>query len=107
MKKNLDLLFLGFFNAISVFPAYILAICVIVIAAYTRMGSYVPSFVSGILCIFSIFLSPLSCILRIVLGICRWKRGRVCAMVCIILSIIGIMLFAVVAGYLMRRSAIP
>lgn len=94
-RKNILLLLFGIYNAISVFPAIMNAFVFVIII----FSDFIPLYMTHVLCIFNILLSPVSCILGIVLGICRWKRGRVCALVCIILSIIGILLFAVVVDF--------
>ncbi|MDE6748521.1 MAG: hypothetical protein K2K21_05570 [Lachnospiraceae bacterium] len=102
--KDKNLLAFGIFNAISVFPVCIL-VMVVGFAALAFTGAK-WNVLTGILCLFFFFLSPISCIIGIVKGIRSWKSSRICATVCVVLSIIGILLFAVVTGYLWWRSAI-
>lgn len=103
-EKDKKLLGFGIFNAISVFPICII-VMVVGFAALAFMGMK-WNVLTGILCLFTFFLAPISCIIGIIKGIRSWKNSRICAPACVVLSIIGILLFAVVAGYLWWRSGI-
>ena len=99
--KDKNLLAFGIFNVISVIPFLFLAMVV----AF-KIFALVDIKATVILCLLIIFLSPISCIIGIVRGIRSRKNPGTCAQACAILSVIGIFLFAVVAGYLWWRSGI-
>lgn len=103
-KKNKGLLLFGIYNAISVFPALIITINVFAVSLITLTFWFYYSFVFDVLCLCLIVFSPVPCIIGIVLGIVMGirdrKRGNGCALACLILSIIGLILFAVVMRYL-------
>ena len=104
-EKDANLLFLGIFNAISVIPVLFLAM-VVALAMLALTGKKMNVLIDIIFLLIS-FLSPISCIIGIVQGIRNRKNSRICAPVCIILSVIGILLFAVVLGFLWWRISIP
>lgn len=94
--KGKNLLTFGIFNSISVFVVILLATIVLSVVA-PKPGMIASG--TGILILFILALSPVSCILGIVQGIRCWKKKKVDAKVCLILSIIGFLLFAVVIGF--------
>ena len=99
-KKNILLLLFGIYNAISVFPALYITGFVLVASMLTLLFWTESLFVFYVLCFCLIYFSPYSCIIGIiigiVMGICDRKKGNGCALACIILSIIGLLLFAAV-----------
>ena len=104
-EKDANLLFLGIFNAISVIPVLFLAM-VVALAMLALTGKKMNVLIDIIFLLIS-FLSPISCVIGIVQGIRSRKNSRICAPACVILSIIGILLFAVVSGFLWWRISIP
>ena len=104
-EKDANLLTFGIFNAISVIPVLCLDVLVTFVM-YVLMGMKMNIW-TDIFLFLIIVLSPISCVIGIVQGIRRRKNSRICAPVCIILSIIGILLFAVVLGFFWWRISIP
>ena len=105
-EKDANLLFLGIFNAISVIPVLFLAM-VVALAMLALTGKKMNVLIDIIFLLIS-FLSPISCIVGIVQGIRNRKNSRIYgALACVKLSIIGILLFAVVSGFLWWRISIP
>lgn len=98
MMKKINILRFGICNAISAFAVYPLAALAVI--NVVRWNIFTGSVVPGILFFFIIFLSPLSCILGIIQGIRGWKMGKCCAAACFILSVIGLLLFAVVTYFI-------
>lgn len=93
-SKNPLLLVFGIFNVIYA----ILFIFIDMVVAFTfflDVKNYISSFVMYAI----IFFSPLSCIVGIVQGR-RCRERNVFATACFILSIIGLLLFAVVMGFI-------
>ena len=103
-EKDANLLAFGIFNAISVIPVLCLDILV-TFAIFVLMGTEENVWVD-ILLLIIISLSPISCVIGIVQGIRNRKNSRICAPVCVILSIIGILLFAVVLRFFWWRISI-
>lgn len=95
-EKNNRLLYFGIINMCSVFIVLCLSGIVLDLDG-TKTGPIASGIT--IIILFILSLSPISCILGIVQGIRYWKRERVDAKACLILSIIGFLLFAVVIGF--------
>lgn len=107
-EKNITLWPLGIFNAISVFSVLILT-CIVWFGLMWLMELNILTGVFGhailITILFAVLsISPLSCIEGIVWGVRCWKRAcglkRVDGLVCFLLSMIGLLLFVVMMGYL-------
>ena len=96
--KKFNMLRWGIINVSSPFCIYVLAL--IAVFKILDWNIITNSVALGILFWFIFLLSPLSCILGIVQGIRGWKRGRVFAPVCLILSVIGLLIFAAVTDFL-------
>lgn len=93
-EKSNALLVFGIVNAVSLIPAFTIAAVLGLLLATNNVAIEVHIVLSTLIA----FLSPLSCILGIVLGICLREKGY--AKACIILSIVGILLFACVAAFI-------
>lgn len=98
--KSLALLFFGIFNVVSVVPCLFFAF----VFAWSVMlsNNMIWSDLTNLAAIAILSLSPISCIVGIVQGIRHWKL--ICARICVILSIIGFLLFAVVMGFMLHVS---
>lgn len=96
--KKFNMLTFGISNALS--PGCIYVIALLAVYKIYDWNIITNSVALGILFWFIVLLSPLSCILGIVQGIRGWKRGRVFAPVCLILSVIGLLIFAAVTDFL-------
>lgn len=99
-KKSKGLLFLGIYNAISVFSALFFAMSIFVVSLLTLLFWTHGLFVMYALCFCFIIFSPIPCIVGIVLGIRGWIKKTGYALTCFILSIIGLLLFTAMMRYL-------
>lgn len=102
-EKNKTLWPLGIFNVIYVFSVFIL-ICIVWLGFMGLMELNILTGVFGYAILLTtlnvvLYLSPLSCIWGIVQGVRCWESGYGRAH--LILSIIGLLFFAVVSVFLM------